>query len=291
LAFAVWKVHKDIDVTISQLATGVTPIWATMFAPRAIWDSYNGTDEQQGRCSGNRTHIRSETGNREISAPGQTNVQGIEIQRWAQWWHEFAQQYWKSYTREVGAGLLLQPWTELSNSMVAAGWNSSDEISDGEDSESSNEDFELRMATDTDACVSGWWSFRCKTPIRVTERGIQSARLCSELNNDSVVYCGDMPLAVAIGFDFSICLQQKDEKANRASCASTCICPAVQFIWSGSLMSSRLQSLSNYDKRVCKIDNSWGIESTYGWYYTKQNLAKSIDSLSRKSTINVPSHS
>jgi hypothetical protein len=39
----------------------------------------------------------------------------------------------------------------LSNSLVAARWDYGEEISGGEDSENSDEDFEPRMATDTDA--------------------------------------------------------------------------------------------------------------------------------------------
>jgi hypothetical protein len=45
---------------------------------------------------------------------------------------------------------LLQAWRKLSDSAVAAGWDFSGEITDDEDSENSDEDFELRMTADTD---------------------------------------------------------------------------------------------------------------------------------------------
>jgi hypothetical protein len=64
--------------------------------------------------------------------------------------HEFAQYHGKPCTREVGAELMLQSRTELSNSVAPAGWDYGAEISDDENPESSDEDFELSMATDTD---------------------------------------------------------------------------------------------------------------------------------------------
>jgi hypothetical protein len=64
----------------------------------------------------------------------------------AKWCHEFAQHFGKTGTRDIGAELLFQSWSELSNSAVVAG----SDFSDDEDSESSDEDFELRMTTDTD---------------------------------------------------------------------------------------------------------------------------------------------
>jgi hypothetical protein len=60
------------------------------------------------------------------------------------------QHFGKTCTREIEAELLLQSWSELSDSAVAAGRDFSEEISDDEDSKSSDEDFELRMTTDTD---------------------------------------------------------------------------------------------------------------------------------------------
>jgi hypothetical protein len=68
----------------------------------------------------------------------------------SKWQHEFVQYYGKSCTPEVGAELLLQSWTELSNLVVAADWDYGEEISSDQDFESSDEDFELRMATDPD---------------------------------------------------------------------------------------------------------------------------------------------
>jgi hypothetical protein len=51
--------------------------------------------------------------------------------------------------------------------------------------------------------------------------------------------------------------------------------------------------LSKYSKvhLVYKHQFIWGTNSNCGWEYRKQNSAKFIDSLSRKSTINVPSQS
>jgi hypothetical protein len=56
----------------------------------------------------------------------------LKSKRRAKWRHEFAQYYGKSWTREIGAELLLQSWTELSNSVVAASWDYNEEISDDE---------------------------------------------------------------------------------------------------------------------------------------------------------------
>jgi hypothetical protein len=39
----------------------------------------------------------------------------------AKWRHEFAQHFGKTCTREIGAELLLQSWSELSDSAMAAG--------------------------------------------------------------------------------------------------------------------------------------------------------------------------
>jgi hypothetical protein len=52
--------------------------------------------------------------------------------------------------QEVGAELLVQSWTELSNSVVVTGWDCDEEISESKDSESSDQDFKLCMAIDTD---------------------------------------------------------------------------------------------------------------------------------------------
>jgi hypothetical protein len=66
------------------------------------------------------------------------------------WRYELAQHHGKSWTREVGAELLLQSWNELSNSVVTVCWDSGEKISDDEDSENSDENFELQMATGID---------------------------------------------------------------------------------------------------------------------------------------------
>jgi hypothetical protein len=81
---------------------------------------------------------------------GEADIRALKSKGRAKWRHEFAQHYGNSCMREVSAKLMLQSWTELSNSVVAAGWDYDEEMSNNEDSESSDEDFELRMAIDTD---------------------------------------------------------------------------------------------------------------------------------------------
>jgi hypothetical protein len=68
----------------------------------------------------------------------------------AKWRHEFAQHYGMRCTREIAAELLLQSWTELSESAVSAGWSYDGEPSDDGGSSDSDDEFQLRMATDTD---------------------------------------------------------------------------------------------------------------------------------------------
>jgi hypothetical protein len=67
----------------------------------------------------------------------------------AKWRHEFAQHFGKTGTREIGVEALLQSESELSDFVMAACWDYSEEIHNDEDSESPNEDFELQTTTDT----------------------------------------------------------------------------------------------------------------------------------------------
>jgi hypothetical protein len=66
------------------------------------------------------------------------------------WRHEFAGQYGKACTRSTDPELLLQSWNELSDSAAAAGWDDGDEISDDEESENWDEEFDLRMGIDSE---------------------------------------------------------------------------------------------------------------------------------------------
>jgi hypothetical protein len=68
----------------------------------------------------------------------------------AKWRHEFAEHYGMGCTREVGAELLLQSWSELWESVVTSGWDYGEELGEEEESDDSGDEFELRMETDTD---------------------------------------------------------------------------------------------------------------------------------------------
>jgi hypothetical protein len=62
----------------------------------------------------------------------------------------FSQGHGTDCTKEIGAELSLQPWSELSESAGAAGWEF-EELADeegGAKSDSSDDDFELRMDID-----------------------------------------------------------------------------------------------------------------------------------------------
>jgi hypothetical protein len=68
----------------------------------------------------------------------------------AKWRHEFAEHDGIGCTRERGAELILQSSSELSDSVVAATWEYGEELDDHNESDSSDNEFELRMATNTD---------------------------------------------------------------------------------------------------------------------------------------------
>jgi hypothetical protein len=68
----------------------------------------------------------------------------------AKWRHEFTEHYGMGCTREIGAELLLQSWSELSDSAVAAGWDYAEELDEYEESDDPDDEFHLQMATDTD---------------------------------------------------------------------------------------------------------------------------------------------
>jgi hypothetical protein len=68
----------------------------------------------------------------------------------AKWRYEFAQHYGMGCTRDIAAELLLQSWDELSDSAVAAGWNYGEELDEQEESDGSDDEFHLEMATDTE---------------------------------------------------------------------------------------------------------------------------------------------
>jgi hypothetical protein len=68
----------------------------------------------------------------------------------AKWQHQFTEHDGMPCTRETAAELLLQSWSELSESAISTGWNYDEELNEDEESSDSDEEFQLRMATDTD---------------------------------------------------------------------------------------------------------------------------------------------
>jgi hypothetical protein len=66
------------------------------------------------------------------------------------WRYQFAEHDGMGCTPEIAAELLVQSWDEFSDSNVAAGWDYGEEFDDDEETDDSDDEFHLDMATDTD---------------------------------------------------------------------------------------------------------------------------------------------
>jgi hypothetical protein len=68
----------------------------------------------------------------------------------AKWHDQFAEHHGMSCTRDISPELLLQSWDELSDSAVAAGWDYGEDLDDDEETDDSEYEFRLEMATNRD---------------------------------------------------------------------------------------------------------------------------------------------
>jgi hypothetical protein len=112
-------------------------------------DAYN-SPEGANRGSRNPSDTHPERGDKKIPVPRQANIRGAQIERQSKVAQRIRATFLENLHAGVGAELLLQSWSKRSDSVVAASWDFSEKISDDEDSETSDEDCELRMTTDRD---------------------------------------------------------------------------------------------------------------------------------------------